>query len=64
VTGATDADVEIRVNVADLSSLVVGAVDFERLYTYGRAQISDLDYLETLQRLFAVARPPICMTGF
>ncbi len=64
VTDNAHADVDLHVNVADFSSLIVGAVDFERLYTYGRAQVSDVEYLETIQRLFAVARPPICMTGF
>mgnify|MGYP006277368827 CR=1 FL=1 len=64
VIDTADADVDIHLNVADFSSLVVGAVDFKRLHTYGRAQISDVEYLETIQRLFAAARPPICMTGF
>lgn len=64
VVNGANADVEIYLNVTDFSSLVIGAVDFERLYTYGRADISDVSDLETVQRLFAVPRPPICMTSF
>ena len=58
------ADVEVRMNVAEFSSLLAGAVDFEALMLYGLAEISDPAYVQTLQRLFWVERGPVCMTGF
>ncbi len=58
------ADVEVRMDVAEFSSLLVGAVDFEALLLYGLAEISDPAYVQTLQRLFWVERAPVCMTGF
>lgn len=58
------ADVEARMDVAEFSSLLVGAVDFEVLLLYGLAEISDPAYVQTLQRLFWVERGPVCMTGF
>lgn len=57
-------DVEVTLNIAEFSALLVGAVDFRRLYTYGLAEISDVGYLDTVQRLFAVTQKPICLTAF
>lgn len=59
-----DFDVEISLNVAEFSSLIVGCVDFKSLYTYGLAQISNPAYLETVHRLFKVEEKPICLTAF
>lgn len=62
--GAGDHEVEIRLDVAEFSSLVMGAVPFKRLYGYGLAEISDPRYLPTVNRLFATDEPPVCMTRF
>lgn len=56
-------DAEIQLDVSDFSSLVTGAVGFQRLHTYGRAQLSDPAYLSVIDRIFA-APAPLCMTGF
>ncbi len=56
-------DVEITLDVAELSSLLVGAVDFGRLYDYGLAEISDLAEVERVQRIFAAPKP-VCLTAF
>jgi predicted acetyltransferase len=58
------ADAEIRLDVADYSSLIMGVVPFDSLYEYGRAEISDTRYLDTVTKIFAVARKPQCVTQF
>jgi predicted acetyltransferase len=58
------SDVEIRLDVAEFSSLLVGCVDFCSLVRYGLADISDPTYLEAVNRIFAVERKPICTTSF
>lgn len=57
-------DVEIRLDIADFSSLLIGTVSFKSLYRYGMAYISDKDYVEVVNRAFSVEQEPICMTGF
>jgi predicted acetyltransferase len=46
------ADVAVAMDIADFSSLAVGAIDFARLYTYGRATISDAAHVPLVSRLF------------
>ena len=57
-------DVEIRLDVAEFSSLLVGCIDFFSLVRYGLADISDPAYLEVVNHIFAVERKPICTTSF
>jgi predicted acetyltransferase len=57
-------DVEIRLQIAEFSSLLAGAVPFRRLHTYGLAEISDVDHLDLVDRAFAVPEPPVCTTWF
>jgi predicted acetyltransferase len=57
-------DVEIGLNVAACSSLVAGTAGFCSLYHYGLAAISDTSYVDLVDRLFAVARKPVCLTAF
>jgi predicted acetyltransferase len=57
-------DVEIRLDIADFSSLLVGTATFRSLYRYGRAEISSNDYVDIVHRLFAVDEPPRCTTDF
>jgi predicted acetyltransferase len=59
-----DHDVALTLDVAELSSLLMGTIDAEHLYLYGRAEVSDPKQLDTLNRLFAVPTKPICMTHF
>lgn len=58
------ADVAIGLDISDFSSLVVGAIDFGRLYAYGRATISDEAFSPLVGRLFRAAAPPWCLTSF
>lgn len=57
-------DVEITVDIAEFSSLVVGAVDFKHLYAYNLAKISDPTYLPVVNAIFAVPEKPVCLTAF
>lgn len=59
-----DYDVEVSLGVAELSSLLVGVVDFERLHSYGVAEISHGEWLDEVNRLFAVEHKPVCLTAF
>ena len=57
------ADVELALEVGDLSSLLVGAVPFGALYEYGLAEVSQPSYIALLKRLFEAPKP-VCMTRF
>jgi predicted acetyltransferase len=57
-------DVEVRLDIADFSSLLAGTVDFQSLYRYGLVDLSDPDYVDSINRLFAVEQKPMCITGF
>ncbi len=64
VGGRGAADVEVAFDIADFSSLVVGAVDFRRLHEYGRAAISDTAYVPVINRIFHIEQRPWCLTHF
>jgi len=64
VADTDQADVEIALDVAEFSSLIMAAVGFEKLYTYGLAQVSDQTFINRLDRLFAYHQKPVCITGF
>ncbi|UCE23821.1 MAG: GNAT family N-acetyltransferase [Candidatus Zixiibacteriota bacterium] len=58
------SDVTLELDIADFSSLILGAVSLKSLYYYGAARISNISFLEPLHRLFATEQKPICMTSF
>lgn len=57
-------DVELTIDIADFSSLITCAVDLKSLHKYGRVQLSDEGYLNTLNVLFSSDEKPLCMTDF
>ena len=59
-----DYQAEIRLDIAEFSSLLVGAVPFKRLYDYGLADISDSRYVETVNKIFLTETKPVCTTPF
>ena len=59
-----NAEVEIRLGVAEFSSLLMGVVSFKSLHAYGLAEISDPSWLETVDRLFLAMEKPMCLTAF
>jgi len=57
-------EVEISLDIAEFSSVVLGAVDFKDLYAIGKADISDVKYLATVNRLFHSDNRPMTLTMF
>jgi predicted acetyltransferase len=57
-------DVEVSMDVADFSSLIMGSVRFRSLYDYGLAEISDQRAVAAIDRLFRTEAKPVCTTPF
>ncbi len=57
-------EVMISLDISDFSSLLVGAVDFLTLHTYGLAEISDQNYLYIVNDIFKVNQKPVCLSWF
>jgi predicted acetyltransferase len=57
-------DVTVSMNIEHFSSLLMGVVDFRKLWTYSLAEVSDESYLEQLDRLFHVSRKPETIEEF
>jgi len=59
-----DHEVEVRMKVAEFSSLLMGTVNLTSLYKYGLAEISDPRHVGTVENIFAVKYKPVCTTPF
>lgn len=57
-------DATVDLDIADFSSLIVGAVNFRTLLKYGIAQISDYKYSDIVDKIFEMPEKPICLTMF
>ncbi|WP_139491267.1 GNAT family N-acetyltransferase [Brevibacillus dissolubilis] len=64
VTDTGEYDVEIGMDIAEFSSMIMGVVPFRQLVRYGMATISDERYVEWVNRLFAAEEKPWCNTPF
>jgi predicted acetyltransferase len=64
VENGGETDVQLGMDVADFSSLLVGAVNLRSLYRYGLARVSEPGYVDVLDKIFAVRDKPICTTAF
>ena len=58
------ADVEISMDIAEFSSLLIGAISFKELYWHNLADISDTAWLDRVNRIFLTDSKPVCVTGF
>jgi len=58
------ADVEIEMDIAEFSSMFLGVITFKKLYEFNLANISDISYLDTVNRVFQREEKPACMTSF
>jgi predicted acetyltransferase len=58
------ADAEIKLDVAEFSSLLMGAIDFHSLLRYGLVTISDIGLADTVQRVFRTNQKPMCDMHF
>ncbi len=57
-------DVEVIIDVAELSSLVMGVITVQELYMLQQIKISHEQYLQLLQQFFFVFEKPKCTTAF
>ncbi len=64
VLPSSQADVEVRIDIAEFSSMVMGAVPFKTLYRYGLAEISDPKHVDFVDNLFRTDSGPVCMMMF
>jgi len=64
VADSGPCEVDVAMDIADFSSLFMGAVGFRSLLTYGLAEISDAGYADTVHRLFATEDKPLCLADF
>jgi predicted acetyltransferase len=64
VSAKEDYDVEIALNIARFSSLVMGAINLKKLYQYGLIEISEKSLLRSLDRLFKTDEPPFTIEPF
>lgn len=59
-----EADVELKINISELSSLLMGVVDVKKLYQYGLLKINRLEALDVVHQIFYRQEKPICTTAF
>ena len=59
-----NSKIEIKLNVAEFSSMILGVIDFKTLYNYGLADISNTKYIETVNITFKTETKPITTTHF
>ena len=57
-------DVEIELSIEHFSSIFMGVVPFKTLINYGLVKISDISYLDIINRLFLTEQPPITTQQF
>ncbi|MGE7953313.1 hypothetical protein [Lysinibacillus xylanilyticus] len=55
---------EIAIDIAELSSLVMGVVTVQALFMLSKVKISDEQYLHALYQFFFVLDKPTCITAF
>lgn len=57
-------DFELKIDISDFSSLLLGAVGFEKLWEFGRVEISDRRFVAPVDRAFFCEKKPLCLTAF
>lgn len=63
VSGTLPDGIRVGIDIADLSALLMGSVEFTALYRLGRARV-DVGDVSALSRLFHVADKPQCISAF
>ncbi|MBK9049535.1 MAG: GNAT family N-acetyltransferase [Chloroflexi bacterium] len=58
------SDVTVRMDIANFSSLIMGAISFRELMNYGLAEISHPQHIPTVNRLFYSEQQPVCLSLF
>lgn len=57
-------EAELKMKIADFSSMIIGAVSLKKLYGYNLAELSDPGYVEILDKIFGCDEKPICVSQF
>ncbi|UNK16428.1 GNAT family N-acetyltransferase [Paenibacillus sp. N3/727] len=60
----TRDDSVIELDISDLSSLLMGVVDADKLYQYGKIKTSDPQVIALLKNCFRRVNKPVCTTAF
>ena len=58
------ADVDLYIQMADFSSVLMGCAHLADLHRLGLATLSDTAWLPAVDALFRLPQPPICVTSF
>lgn len=64
IAEGSEYEAAVDLDIADFSSLIVGAVGFKALLKYGIARISDNKYADIVDKIFEMPEKPICLTTF
>ncbi|MFH2036249.1 MAG: sterol carrier protein domain-containing protein, partial [Candidatus Zixiibacteriota bacterium] len=64
ISKENNCDAEISMDIAEFSSMVMGAVTFDKLYEYKLAEISDNAFIKTVSDIFRTPSKPYCVTQF
>ncbi|QCR32568.1 enhanced intracellular survival protein Eis [Lysinibacillus sp. SGAir0095] len=59
-----DYEVEVKIDISELSSLLMGVVSLKELYIYSKVEISHPTFLNVLNTLFNTLDKPMCLTAF
>ncbi|WP_433742249.1 GNAT family N-acetyltransferase [Falsibacillus pallidus] len=54
----------MEIDIADFSSMIMGAVSPAKLYQYGKLSISKPESIHHIQTVFSNLKRPVCMTAF
>jgi predicted acetyltransferase len=57
-------NVELRMGIAEFSSLVMGALSFNQAYSHGKVEISNSKYVAKIHQLFYGELKPQCLSWF
>jgi predicted acetyltransferase len=57
-------EVSISTTIEHLSSLLMGVIDFRKLWTYGLVEVSDESFIDKLDRLFHISKKPETIEEF
>ncbi|UCG04551.1 MAG: GNAT family N-acetyltransferase [Candidatus Heimdallarchaeota archaeon] len=64
ISAQEDNEVEMSIDIARFSSLIMGAVGLSKLYNYGLVELSDTRFLKLLDKLFSTDQPPFTIEPF
>ncbi|PKR76670.1 hypothetical protein CEY16_12690 [Halalkalibacillus sediminis] len=64
VVQGAKADATVSMDVSNFTSLVLGVATFAKLHQYGKAEISDETFVDTVDELFRTKEDLICLTNF